>query len=147
METKYLTWIWGKLKVWTKKKLQKKLLCVSGCIAFCAKSFALSTYAFRTSGKYHDNSGRTISMMSKKDHLIISFRHLKLPSAVLKMFFNGKQAWQKVAAGRKISTRSQNFGSTPRTSLVFQGFALGWSRSGQKSRRGTVQRLNTLTSA
>ena len=73
--------------------MQKKLPCVSGCIAFCARSLALSTHAFRTSGKYHYNSGRTISMLLKNGARVkkktVCFLHLKLPSAVLKMFFNG----------------------------------------------------------
>ena len=53
-ETKYLTWIWVKVKVWTKKTANKNPLpSVSGCIAFVQGLLRLVTsHAFRISGKY-----------------------------------------------------------------------------------------------
>ena len=55
-EMKYLTWIWVKVKVWTKKTENKNPLpSVSGCIAFVQGLLRLVTsltHAFRTSGKY-----------------------------------------------------------------------------------------------
>ena len=53
-ETKYLTCIWGKVKVWTKKTANKNALpSVSGCIAFVQGLLRLVTsHAFQTSGKY-----------------------------------------------------------------------------------------------
>ena len=53
-ETKYLTWIWVKVKVWTKKTANKNpSLNVCGCIAFMQGLLRLVTsHAFRISGKY-----------------------------------------------------------------------------------------------
>ena len=52
-ETKYLTWIWVKVKVWTKKTANKNPKSVSGCIAFVQGLLHLVTsHAYRTSGKY-----------------------------------------------------------------------------------------------
>ena len=53
-ETKYLTWIWDKVKVWTKKNKNKNPLpSVSDCIAFVQGLLRLVTsHVFRASGKY-----------------------------------------------------------------------------------------------
>ena len=53
-ETKYLTWIWVKVKVWTKKTANKNPLPnVCGCIASVQGLLHLVTsHAFWTSGKY-----------------------------------------------------------------------------------------------
>ena len=124
-ETKYLTWIWVKVKaVWTKKNANKNLLpSVSVCIAFVQGLLRLVTsHAFWTSGKY-----QAWKQAWNDDQFTEPFFDRNIYARVLEMVFQGVQV-------AKIS-------GDP---LVFSGFALSWPLCGQKSRRGTVQRLDTL---
>ena len=122
----YLTWIWVKVKVWTKKTANKNPLpSVSGCIAFCARSFSFSNLPCISNQRYNVNTKREMT--------------INLPNLFLTEILFYVRVLEIVFQGVEVA----NISGDP---LVFLGFALGWPLCGQKSRWGTctVQRLDTL---
>ena len=85
-ETKYLTWIWGKVKVWTKKTANKNPLpSVSGCIAFVQGLLRLVTsHAFPTSGK------TSVKTSVKWRSISQTFFDRNIYLRVLEMVFQGR---------------------------------------------------------
>ena len=112
-ETKYLTWIWGKVNVWTKKTANKNPLpSISGCIAFVQGLLRLVTsHAFWTSGKYQTWK----QAWSKWRSIYRNFFDRNIYLRVLEMVFQGLQV--------------ANISGDP---LAFSGFALVSRRGSPK---------------